>query len=123
PRMFGCGKLGVEWKLRLCGFGNEQPLHSASEREAEANLSDPLLRLLEVAGEAGGLHEGRARRAADQADRLHDVRDGTLEVGRVDRVEQVEDLPDRLDIGAAEQMERARDPQVHLRERRAAAAV
>src|SRR5262249_12043188 len=108
------------WELEV---GRCQPLHSPLEREAEANLSDTLLGLLEVAREARRLHEVRVRRASYEANGLGHAGEHALEDRGVDRVEQVEHFGDRLDVRAAGEMERLRRPQVELRERRPAAAV
>src|SRR5688572_28683992 len=89
----------------------------ALERKSEADLTYPLLRLLEVAGEGAWLHEGRQRGAG-----------GRKALGRqrergVPGVEDVEDFRDRFHAGAIPQREGAADAQVQLGEWRAAAAV
>src|SRR5688572_7696383 len=83
----------------------------ALEREAEADLADALLGLLEVAGIRVRLHERGAGLVVDDR------------VCRVLRVQHVEQLTDRLDARVAEQAEALRDAQVELRAPRAAAAV
>src|SRR3954468_24033862 len=72
------------------------------EGEAEPELADSLLRLLEVAGEGCRLQEVRIRRLA--GDRSGEPGGG--EVTRVERVEEVEPLADRLDSRMPHQRER-----------------
>src|SRR4051794_29769588 len=82
------------------------------ERQSKTDLADALLGLACVASEGDRLHEGAV---------VHTLRVDLQE--RILRVEQVEDLANRLDAGRAAHSERAADAQIYLRERRAAAAV
>src|SRR5262245_65793501 len=99
PKIPSCS----EWELGIGRWpltGSAHcPLHSALEGEAEAKLTHPLFRLLEVAGERQRLHVIRVRLPADEAHRLEHVRHGRLEGLSVDRVEHVEHFGDRRDPG------------------------
>src|SRR5439155_1294212 len=89
----------------------------ASERKPQSELTNALLRPTEVAGEAGRLQQrpvSRARRRDDGA---------RAEAARVDRVEHVEQLAERFDVGAAAEVEHLAHANVHLLLRHAAAAV
>src|SRR6266851_1527003 len=87
---------------------NESP---ASERETESDLPDTLLRTPEVAGEVLRLHQRRIGLIRQRARRDNHA---CLESARVDRVEQVEDLADRFDVGTTGEVDDFRHPQVQL---------
>src|SRR4029079_13816849 len=71
---------------------------AALEGEAETDLADALLRPLEVARERRRLQQVRIgqTRAGD----VHVAVRAGRALARIKRVEQVEDLADRLDVGA-----------------------
>src|SRR5512139_2313737 len=91
-------------------------LREQSERDSEPELSDQLFGVLEVARVLGRPQEVRVRRrVALRAEVLPPT-----EAGRVDRVEQVEDLADCLQVYPAAEQEDLGHAEVQHRERRAA---